>query len=68
MPSVTTRSLFFVGLLTILVLSGCGSSAPEVGDKKEDWAKSAPPAGWKGPGQASANAPGGHIEGPPQGQ
>jgi hypothetical protein len=53
----------FIALL-ILIASlvgavGCsGKSEPEFGDKPEDWKKSTPPPGWKGPGQPGATAGG----------
>jgi hypothetical protein len=45
----------FAGFLTV----GCAEKKAEFGDKKEDWAPTKPPEGWKGPGQPGApgNAP-----------
>lgn len=61
------RALFVSALLIGTgVLVGCSDQKAEFGDKKEDWKKTEPPAGWKGPGQAGAAS--GPIGGPPEGK
>ncbi|MGV3614033.1 MAG: hypothetical protein ACO1SV_01740 [Fimbriimonas sp.] len=60
-------SLAILLLVSLGLLAGCGEPKPEFGDKKEDWQKSKPPEGWKGPGQADGPKSG-PISGPPGGQ
>ncbi|AIE86163.1 hypothetical protein [Fimbriimonas ginsengisoli] len=53
----------FVVVAALAGLGGCSEKKEEFGDKPQDWKKSAPPAGWKGPGQpggppAGARGPG----------
>jgi len=52
----------------ISVAAGCsGKAEPAYGDKKEDWAPSKPPAGWRGPGQPGGATPPPNLSGPPAG-
>lgn len=50
-----------MGIL-VVGLVGC-SPKPQFGDKKSDWAKTAPPPQWRGPGQPSG-PPAGALNGP----
>lgn len=46
-----------------LGVCGCSSSQPQIGDKKEDWKKTAPPPQYRGPGQPGG-PPTGAASGP----
>lgn len=67
--STMKRSALFISALLIAVgvIAGCSDQKAEFGDKKEDWQKTNPPTGWKGPGQAGAPNSG-PIGGPPEGK
>ncbi|RYG39540.1 hypothetical protein EON81_00520 [bacterium] len=57
--------IILAALFLGIALPGCGAKE-ELGDKKEDWGKTAPPSGWKGPGQAGGPSDGA-VTGPPAG-
>lgn len=48
----------FIFVVSIAGAVGCSKPQPEFGDKPEDWKQTAPPAGWKGPGQPGGPAAG----------
>jgi len=51
----TIKLLAFLVSIVTAFLAGCsGENKPEYGDKKQDWAPSKPPEGWRGPGQPGA--------------
>jgi hypothetical protein len=49
--------------LIAISLAGCSTQKEQLGDKKEDWAKSAPPPQYRGPGQPGG-PPSGAMRGP----
>ena len=42
--------------LALVALAGCGSGSDQPVPKKEDFATTKPPAGWRGPGQPEPGA------------
>jgi hypothetical protein len=60
-----SRNGWLILLTAIVVLGAVGCSSPksQYGSRKEDWAKTAPPPQWRGPGQPGG-PPGASLSGP----